>query len=434
VQRSIIAPAERVTNLRWGIAVLLGLGGFIGVMDRGALAVAAKPMQGELGFGPEQFGWLGAAFVAVYAIGQIPAGYLVDRYGVAAVSRVAALLWSVAAAMTALAGGFAIVAGSRLVLGVADATTIPAGTKAIAAWFPRAERSFATSLFDVGGKLSSALGIPFTTWLLVTFTWRGTFWAMSLLSLAFFVAFFTIYRNPAEDQRLTHAERTHIIAGGGEIEPGKASPTTRGAGFAYLLTRRKVCGSVVGFAAYSYFFGLLVVWLPAYLQTTFGVNVLAAAGYAFVVWSVAAIADIVFGGWLVDALVKSGRDPDVVRKTMLVGGLVLGLAVVGAAYAKEINLAVAFIAIAAAGLSAHAPVGYSIPGLIAPPNSTGRVSAIVNCLGSVAAFAAPAITGAVVARTGSFSAAFILAGVVLVAGVVAYTFVLGHIENIPEPT
>ena len=34
MQRSIIAPAERVTNLRWGIAVLLGIGILVNYFDR----------------------------------------------------------------------------------------------------------------------------------------------------------------------------------------------------------------------------------------------------------------------------------------------------------------------------------------------------------------------------------------------------------------
>ena len=48
VQRSIIAPAERVTNLRWGIALILGFGVLVNYIDRGALSVAATPLHDEL--------------------------------------------------------------------------------------------------------------------------------------------------------------------------------------------------------------------------------------------------------------------------------------------------------------------------------------------------------------------------------------------------
>ncbi|MDB5041745.1 MAG: D-galactonate transporter, partial [Candidatus Eremiobacteraeota bacterium] len=82
MQRSIIAPAERVTNLRWGIALILGFGVLVNYIDRGALSVAAKPLHDELGLGPEQFGYLSSAFFVVYAFSQIPIGYILDRYGV----------------------------------------------------------------------------------------------------------------------------------------------------------------------------------------------------------------------------------------------------------------------------------------------------------------------------------------------------------------
>src|ERR1700722_9807612 len=87
LQRSIIAPAERVTNLRWGIALILGFGVLVNYIDRGALSVAAKPLHDELGLGPEQFGYLSSAFFAVYAFSQIPVGYILDRYGVKIISR-----------------------------------------------------------------------------------------------------------------------------------------------------------------------------------------------------------------------------------------------------------------------------------------------------------------------------------------------------------
>jgi MFS-type transporter involved in bile tolerance (Atg22 family) len=47
--------------------------------------------------------------------------------------------------------------------------------------------------------------------------------------------------------------------------------------------------------------------------------------------------------------------------------------------------------------------------------------------------AAPVITGFIVGITHSFSGAFLVAGIVLVVGIVSYVFVLGPIEPIPGP-
>jgi nitrate/nitrite transporter NarK len=126
-------------------------------------------------------------------------------------------------------------------------------------------------------------------------------------------------------------------------------------------------------------------------------------------------------------------DENRVRKTILILGLVMGFAVIGAAYTKDLNVAVAWITIAVAGISFHAPVGWSIPALIAPNNSTGQVGGIMNFLNNVAGFFAPTITGFIVATTGSFNTALITAAIILLVGIVSYTFVLGRIDKIPEP-
>ncbi len=432
MQRSIIAPAERVTNLRWGIALILGFGVLINYIDRGALSVASKPLHDELGLGPAEFGVLSSAFFAVYAFSQIPIGYIIDRYGVTVISRIAAGLWSIASACTALAPNFALIYTARLFLGLAEAPTFPANAKAVGYWFPRSERGLATSLFDAAAKLSNAVGVAFTAYLLVMFGWRGMFWSTAALSLVFFVLFYVFYRNPSEDKRLTHAEAEYIREGGGEPET-PAGERARGASLAYLISKRKVWGLTIGFAAYGYLFAFLLTWLPTYLQNTFGVNILKAGGYVFLIWGVGTLTDLIVGGWLVDYLIKRGADANRVRKTVLIVGLVLGFAVIGAAYTKDINVAVAWITLAVAGISFHAPVGWSIPALIAPNNSTGQVGGIMNFLNNVAGFFAPTITGIIVARTGSFHIALITAGVILIVGIFSYVVILGRIEKVPEP-
>jgi ACS family D-galactonate transporter-like MFS transporter len=432
VQRSIIAPAERVTNLRWGIALILGFGVLINYIDRGALSVASKPLHDELGLGPEQFGILSSAFFAVYAFSQIPIGYILDRYGVTLISRIGAFLWSIAAACTALAPNFATIYAARLFLGLAEAPTFPANAKAVGYWFPRTERGLATSLFDAAAKLSNAVGVAFTAYLLVMFGWRGMFWWTAGLSFVFFILFYVFYRNPSADKRLSHAEAQYIREGGGEPETPEGQ-RPRGASLLYLASQRKVWGLTIGFAAYGYLFAFLLTWLPTYLQTTFGINILKAGGYVFLIWGVGTLTDLIVGGWLVDYLIKRGADANRVRKTVLILGLVMGFAVIGAAYTKDINVAVAWITIAVAGISFHAPVGWSIPALIAPANSTGQVGGIMNFLNNVAGFFAPTITGIIVARTGSFNIALITAAIILIAGIISYVFVLGRIDKIPEP-
>jgi nitrate/nitrite transporter NarK len=258
------------------------------------------------------------------------------------------------------------------------------------------------------------------------------FWSTAALSLVFFALFYIFYRNPSQDKRLTHAEAQYIANGGGEPETS-SSTGEPSASFGYLLKQPKVWGLTIGFTAYGYLFALLLTWLPGYLTSTFHINILKAGGYALGIWGIGTLTDLIVGGWLVDYLIKRGLDANRVRKTVLILGLVMGFAVIGAAFTNDINVAATWIAISVAGIAFHAPVGWSIPGLIAPRNSTGRIGGIMNLFNNLAGFAAPIATGFIVQQTGSFSTALITAAVILIVGIASYVFVLGKIEKIPEP-
>ena len=111
----------------------------------------------------------------------------------------------------------------------------------------------------------------------------------------------------------------------------------------------------------------------------------------------------------------------------------MGLAILGAARAHSPMEALVWISVALGGLAAAAPVAWTVPSLIAPRESVGRVSGIVNLCGQIAAISAPIVTAYIVTATHSFAAAFASCTVILFLGIVGYILLLGRIEAIPEP-
>lgn len=162
-------------------------------------------------------------------------------------------------------------------------------------------------------------------------------------------------------------------------------------------------------------------------------SVLKSSFYAIFPWIVATITDIVIGGWLVDRLIAQGRDSTRVRKTLLAIGMLLGIAVIGAAFTTNPNIAIVFISIALGGLAFSAPIGWSIPALIAPKGTVGTVGSIMNFFNNIAGIVAPIVAGFVFQVTGSFAINFIIAGAILVLGILSYLFLLGRIEQIESP-
>jgi sugar phosphate permease len=426
-----MTTTNQVPRRRWGIGVLLGAGVLVNYFDRINLSVAAPQIQEAFNLTPTDMGLLFSAFFWTYALLQIPTGVVLDRYGVTRIGRLGAFLWGIASTITAFAGGFAGIFAARALLGVAEAPGFPASSKATGYWFPRKERALATAIFDAAAKFSNVIGVPLVALAVVHLGWRWGFGITAVLSFAYFLAFFFIYRDPSKHPKLTKEEHRHIVEGGATSE-GVAATSSVGL-LGYLLKNKKVWGLAIGFAAYGYSFYLFLTWLPGYLVKTMHMDILKSATYAAIPWMFATISDLVVGGWLIDHLIAKGHDETRVRKGVLLTGMFLGLAVFGATTTTDPTVAIVWISIALSGLAAAAPVGWSLPSLIAPKGGTGTVGGIMNFANNMMGAAAPIVTGMIVGATNSFTNAFLVAGVVLVIGMLAFVFLLGKIEAIPEP-
>ncbi|MCZ2495661.1 MFS transporter [Xylophilus sp. Kf1] len=422
---------QKVPNRRWRIGGLLGVGVLVNYLDRLSLSVAAPQISHDLNLSPAQVGIFLSAFFWSYALLQVPAGMLLDRYGPTRIGRWGAFAWGVASTITAFAGGWGGIFAARMLLGVAEAPGFMVSSKATGYWFPRGERSFATALFDAAAKFSNVIGVPLVAFVVVGMGWRWGFALTAAMSFAYFFAFLFIYRDPSADTRLSPLERRYIVEGGGA--PEGVPPVSAGGMLGYLLRQRKVWGLTIGFAAYGYSFYLFLTWLPGYLVQTMHMSILKSAGFAAIPWMVATVSDLVVGGWLIDHLIGRGHEESKVRKTVLVCGMVLGLAVFGATQTTDPVWAITWISIALGGLAAAAPVGWSLPSLIAPRGGVGTVGGLMNFGNNLMGAAAPIATGFIVGATGSFGNAFLLAGVILLVGIFSFVFLMGRIESIPEP-
>lgn len=420
-----------IPTRRWGIGALLGVGVLINYIDRIGLSVAAPQIKDMFHLSPVELGLLFSAFAWSYSLLQIPVGMVIDRFGPTRVGRWGAFLWGVAAVITAFSSGFAGIFFARILLGVAEAPAFPVSSKATGYWFPRNERGLATAIFDAAAKFSNVIGVPLVAITIVSFGWRSGFILTAALSFAYFIAFYFLYRDPSAHPKLSSAELNYIQQGGGAPE-GKSEAGAMNM-LGYLLTKSKVWGLTIGFAAYGYTFYLFLTWLPGYLVQTMHMSILKSAGYAAIPWAFATLTDLFVGGWLIDHLVKQGKDESKVRKAVLVVGMLFGLAVFGATQTTDPVWAIFWITIALGGLASAAPVGWSIPSLIAPKGGAGTIGGIMNFANNLMGAAAPIVTGFIVGATNSFTNAFFVAGFILLVGIVSFVFVLGKIEPIPDP-
>ena len=428
-----ILITQQAGNRRWRIAWLLGLGVLVNYFDRVNLSVSQAALHTSFGISAVTFGYLAGAYSWTYALCQLPIGVILDTFGILRVGRISIFLWTVASFAAAISPRLGGLFAARLLLGIGEAPTFPSNAKAVGRWFPPAERSFATAIFDSAAKFGSAIGVPILGLLLLRIGWRWSFAVTGLLSFLYLLLFSRIYRDPQDDAKLTASERELIEAAN---QKPVSSQVTRASidepepSLGALLRHRKVIGLAIGFGSYNYVFYLLLTWLPSYLNTSLHLDLHQSFLYTGFPWLVATFTDLAIGGWLADSLIQRGWNANMVRKVILIGGTACGLGILGAAQAHSTLAAILWITLSIGGLSAAAPIGWSIPSLIIPQRSVGRVGGIVNFSNQLSGVAAPIVTGYLVQSLHSFAWAFGVAAIYLTIGIAAYLTMLGRIEPI----
>src|ERR1700753_4486713 len=86
--------ATRIGHWRYSIVAMLFAVTIVTYADRATIAIAGPVVSKELGLSPVQMGYIFSAFGWSYVIGQLPGGWLLDRFGSKAVYAVSLALWS----------------------------------------------------------------------------------------------------------------------------------------------------------------------------------------------------------------------------------------------------------------------------------------------------------------------------------------------------
>ena len=406
------------TRRRGTIAVLLGVGILVNYFDRVNLSIAHDALQAAFGISDITFGYVLGAYSWTYALMQLPSGSLLDRFGVRRVMLVSIVLWAIASGLAAVAPTILILFIARFLLGIGEAPTFPACAKAIGLWFPAGERGVPTAMFDAAAKLAIGIGTPILGLILLHFGMRANFAATAILSGLYAILFASLYCDPRSPER---AVRRNISTG---------APLSLG--ISTLLRERKVIAAAIGSGAYNYSFYLLLTWLPFYLQKGLKMTGQQSVLWSAVPWIAAAVVGFGVGGMLTDILVRRGYDASTVRRTILIAGTSMGIFVLAPAFLHQPGAVLICLSLSLSGLAAASPVLWTLPSLLVPSESTGRVGAIMNQSNQIAAIVAPIATGYLTTWTHSFVAAFLVAGVILVVGVASYVFLLGRIELVPS--
>lgn len=209
----------RIGRLRWWIIGLVTLGTVLNYLARSSLSVAAPTLMEVFAMDTQQYSWVVFAFQAAYTVMQTFAGAILDLLGTRLGLFLFIVGWAIANMGHAFSGSWLSLAFWRGLLGSFEAAAIPGGLKVVSEWFPPAERTVATGVFNMGSSIGNMIAPALVAFCIVYWGWQSAFLVTGGLSLAFAFVWYALYRRPHNDRRLGAAERAHITAGDDD-EPG----------------------------------------------------------------------------------------------------------------------------------------------------------------------------------------------------------------------
>jgi MFS family permease len=406
------AKPAKSPRIRWYLIALLVVGGIINYLDRNNLSIANTTIAKEFGLNTLQMGLLLSAFSWPYAIANLPAGYLVDRFGPKRMFAWAAGLWSIVSMLSSLANSFGFLYAARVALGISESPFFTSGLKVADKWFNKTERALPVSIVNTGSQIANAIAPPLLTFLMLTMSWRGMFLVIGALGIVIALVWLRIYRDPTLKEQ--------FIIKGEEFEE-EQKPKEKQAGWGELFKHKNTWFMVLGAFGIFYTVWVYLTWLPSYLQTARGFS-LSQIGWLAGLPFLCGIIGVLTGGILSGKLIKRGVPTITARKIPIVGGALLAAAsVLPVAYVE--NTALAIVLLSLGYFAAQVPIGvlWTLASDVAEPNQVASLGAIQNFGGFLGAAVAPIVTGYILNETGgNYTMVFLIGGALLVVGALSY--------------
>jgi MFS transporter, ACS family, hexuronate transporter len=339
---SSIQTGPGFRNYRWIICALLFLATTVNYMDRQILSLIKEILDKEIGWTNTQFGLVNSAFQFAYAVGLLGFGWFIDRFGTKIGYAVSIAAWSVAAMGHALVGSFHGFIAARISLGLGEGGNFPSAIKAVALWFPKRERAFATSIFNAGTNAGALIAPAIIPWMAFKFGWRSAFIAAGILGILWLLLWLPFYNVPEKIKRLSAGELALIRSDLDETaNDNKVS-------WLSLLSYRQTWSFVVAKFLTDPVWWFFLIWLPDFFKKTYALDIKKSWKHLVTIYAIVTVLSI-FGGWITGFLTKKGWTVTRARKT---GMFLFALCVIPVFFATKFSVWPAVFLIALAG-SAH---------------------------------------------------------------------------------
>jgi len=396
--------------------------GAVAYLDRTNISIAGTSIIREFHLTNVQLGLLQSAFLGGYALFQAPGGRLAERLGARWTLAAGVVWWGVFTALTATvppgaAKALLILLSIRFILGAGEAIIYPTSNQVVANWIPSRERGLANGFIFAGVGVGAGITPPLITFIMIHEGWRWSFWISALIGLVVGAVWFAIARDtPEQHPRVSAAELALIKAGLTHDFKSSGTPVP----WRTIVSSREVVAMTASYFVYGYLAWIFFAWFFIYLATVRGLNLKVSALYSMLPFLAMASGSPV-GGVLSDFLTRHFG-----KRAGRCGIGVLGLGLAGTfvavgSHVESARLAAVVLAGGAGALYLSQSSYWSVTADIAGP-SAGSVSGVMNMGGQVGGMVTASLTPVIAAQFG-WTASFVVAAALCVAGSLAWLFV-----------
>ena len=268
------SPASSSSTVRFRIIAVSVAMAFLLYLHRICLSEVVKSDSFLADFptaSKEEIGRVLASFFLAYALFQVPAGWLSDRFGGRLMLCIYIAAWSILTGYSGMASGLGVLLIARFALGIAQSGAYSTSSGVIRNWFGPGGRAAASSYVSIGGRLGGTLAPLLTTTLILWFGgWRSVLLAYCVAGLVVAVAYWILVRDrpehpESEDEETAESESEIDRASKGGFRD-VASLTVS------MLSSRSLWLNSLAQFCLVFGWAYLITWLPTYLKEQKGVD------------------------------------------------------------------------------------------------------------------------------------------------------------------
>ncbi len=284
----------------WAALIVLTLINLFNYIDRFVVpAVQESIKHSPLQLSDVQIGFLATAFLWVYMLTAPVFGFYGSRSWRLRLVAAGIALWSLATAAAGLAQSYGSLVGARATVGIGEAAYSAIAPAVLADYFPARLRGRVFGIFYAAIPIGAALGFLIGGYVDHRAGWRAAFFVVGLPGLVV-AALTLILRNPAPG---AHDSRKMT---GGPHAPAQVD--VHGLGSYLSLTRnREYILTVLGYAAYTFAFGGISIWMVTFLIRVRSLDAVTANKWLGLIVVVTGFVGTFLGGVIGDALERRIR-------------------------------------------------------------------------------------------------------------------------------